>query len=105
MKLPKTLQRHCPHCNKHTEHGVGQSKKRGRNATHPMSRGSRSRLEARGRARGHGNTGRYSRPAVASFKMTGKKMSKKTDLRYTCKSCKKQHMQSTGIRAKKVEFA
>lgn len=105
MKLPKTLQRHCPFCNKHTEHGAGQSKKRGRNATHPMSRGSKMRQFARGSGnRGYGNSGRYSRPAIASFKMTGKKLSKKTDLRYTCKICKKAHVQKEGLRAKKVEF-
>jgi len=31
-------------------------------------------------------------------------MSKKTDLRYECKECKKTHMQKKGFRAKKVEF-
>lgn len=104
MKFPKVIKRHCPHCNKHTEHGVAQSKKRGRSQSHPMSRGSRGRIEKRGDARGHGNTGRYSKPPVASFKMTGKKLSKRTDLRYTCKACKKAHVQRVGMRAKKVEF-
>lgn len=104
MKLPKILKRHCPTCNKHTEHTVTQAKKRGRSQTHPMSRGSRGRIEKRGSARGFGNTGRFSKPAVASFKMTGKKLSKKTDLRYTCKVCKKTHVQATGKRTKKVEF-
>jgi large subunit ribosomal protein L44e len=104
MKLPKTIQRHCPHCNKHAEHGVGQAKKRGRSQTHPMSRGSTGRMEKRGLRRGYGNHGKYSRPAIANFKMTGKKMSKKTDLRFTCKTCKKQHTQANGLRAKKVEF-
>lgn len=106
MKLPKAIQRHCPFCRKHTEHNVNQAKKRGRNATRPMSRGSQNRqkLRHRGVDIGFGNKGRYSRPAIASFKMTGKKMTKKTDLRYTCKICKKTHGQSEGIRAKKVEF-
>jgi ribosomal protein L44E len=61
-------------------------------------------MEKRGLRRGYGNHGKYSRPAIASFKMTGKKMSKKTDLRYTCKGCKKTHVQPEGFRAKKVEF-
>ncbi len=104
MKRPKLTQRHCPSCRKHTEHTVGQAKKRGRSQTHPMSRGSTGRMEARGLRRGYGNQGKYSRPAIASFKMTGKKMTKKTDLRFACKTCKKQHVQATGIRAKKVEF-
>jgi large subunit ribosomal protein L44e len=104
MKLPKTTQRHCPYCNKHTEQTVGQAKKRGRSQTHPMSRGSTGRMEARGLRRGYGNHGKYSRPPIASFKMTGKKLSKKTDLRYSCKTCKKQAVQASGIRTKKVEF-
>ncbi|MBS3158151.1 hypothetical protein J4206_02600, partial [Candidatus Woesearchaeota archaeon] len=45
-----------------------------------------------------------SKPAVTSFKMTGKKSTKKTDLRFECKECKKQHVQRYGFRAKKVEF-
>jgi ribosomal protein L44E len=36
--------------------------------------------------------------------MTGKKASKKTDLRYECKICKKTHMQRKGFRTKKLEF-
>ena len=48
--------------------------------------------------------GRYSKPAITKFKMTGKKSSKKTDLRYECSECKKQHTQSKGFRAKKIEF-
>ena len=104
MKFRKVTQRHCPYCNKHTEHTVAQAKKRGRSQTHPMSRGSTGRMEARGLRRGFGNHGKYSRPAIASFKMTGKKMSKKTDLRFSCKVCKKIHVQNGGLRAKKVEF-
>lgn len=104
MKLPKTLNRHCPHCNKHAEHTTKEAKRRGRNKARPMSWGSRNRLRARGSARGTGNTGRFSRPAVASFKMTGKKVTKRTDLRYKCASCNKEHVQKQGIRAKKVEI-
>jgi ribosomal protein L44E len=48
--------------------------------------------------------GRYSKPAITKFKMTGKKSSKKTDLRYECSICKKQHMQKKGFRAKRLEF-
>lgn len=104
MKLPKQTKRHCPFCNAHHEHTVVQAKRRARNQTRPLSRGSRRRLKARGLARGHGNTGRFSKPAVGSWKMTGKKVTKKTDLRYRCKKCKKQHVQASGIRAKKVEI-
>ncbi|MBL7055099.1 50S ribosomal protein L44e [Candidatus Woesearchaeota archaeon] len=101
MKLPKIMKRYCPYCKKHTEHKVGQTKKR---SPRSMTYGSKLRAKRRGVARGMGNRGRYSKPAISKFKMTGKKMSKKTDLRYECKECKKMHMQKKGFRAKKVEF-
>ena len=102
MKVPKLLNRHCPTCNKHTEHKVVQSKKRARNASRPLSFGSVKRVQARGERRGAGNLGRYSKPTKP--KMVGKKLTKKTDFRYECSSCHKQHMQAKGIRAKKVEI-
>lgn len=104
MKIPKEVRRHCPFCNAHHRHTVQESKRRGRNQTRPLSRGSRHRLRRRGLARGMGNTGRFSRPPVGRRKMMGKKSTKKTDLRYRCKNCKKMHAQKQGIRAKKVEI-
>jgi len=101
MKLPKSVKRFCFHCKKHTEHKVMQNKKK---AASSLSYGSKVRARLRGKARGFGNKGRYSKPAVTAFKMTGKKLTKKTDLRYECKECKKVSMQRKGIRAKKVEF-
>ena len=101
MKIPKLVMRYCPYCKKHTEHKVMQSKKKNPS---PLTRGSKYRARKRGLARGYGNRGRYSRRAVSKWKMSGKKKSKKTDLRYECKICSKQHMQKKGIRAKKVEF-
>lgn len=101
MKIPKMVKRYCPHCKKHTEHKISQNKKK---APSSLSYGSKIRARRRGKARGHGNLGRYSKPAVTQFKMTGKKQTKKTDFRYECKVCKKMHMQDHGIRLKKVEF-
>ncbi|MFH1849208.1 MAG: 50S ribosomal protein L44e [archaeon] len=101
MKLPKIVRRHCPYCKKHTEHKVTQNK---RKEASPFSYGSKNRARKRGQARGVGNRGRYSKPAVTKFKMTGAKVSKKTDLRYSCKDCKKSHVQRQGFRAKRVEF-
>lgn len=101
MKLPKTMKRHCPFCKKHTKHKVMQSKKR---APSSFKYGSKSRARKRGQSRGIGSRGRYSKPAMSKWKMTGKKQSKKTDLRYVCSECKKTHAQKTGFRAKKVEF-
>ena len=101
MKLPKTRKKYCPYCKKHTEHKVAQNKK-GKPGS--MTYGSKTRAKLRGKARGKGNRGRYSKPAISKFKMTGKKQSKKVDLRFTCAVCKKTHVQNKGFRAKKVEF-
>ena len=101
MKIPKTLKRFCRKCKKHTDHKVAQNKKK--NAS-PLTHGSKVRARKRGLAKGTGNLGRYSKPAVTKFKRTGAKNTKKTDLRYTCNVCKKTSMQSKGIRSKKVEF-
>ena len=102
MKKPKTIKRLCPYCKKHTEHKMTQAKRR--TNTHPLSKGSKKRLRRRGLARGIGNLGKISRGAISSFKMTGKKATKKTDFRFECKECKKSHQQKSGIRAKRVEF-
>ena len=101
MKFPKTLNRYCPYCKKHTEHTVSITKKKS-----PISLryGSKVRARKRGQARGKGNLGRYSKPAISKFKMTGKKATKKTDFRFQCKICKKMHVQRQGFRAKKIEF-
>lgn len=101
MKIKKAVKRYCPYCKKHTGHKVAQNKKKNPGS---LTYGSKVRAKLRGSARGHGNLGRYSKPAISKFKMTGKKTTKKTDLRYECKECKKTHMQSSGIRAKRVEF-
>ncbi len=82
-------------------HKVAQNKKQ---AASSFTKGSKYRARQRGQARGTGNMGRYSKPAVTQFKRTGKKPTKKTDLRYSCKECQKSHMQKKGIRAKRVEF-
>ena len=101
MKIPKSTQRYCKYCRKHTEQKVSQNKKR---AASSLTRGSKYRARLRGRARGTGNLGRYSKPAVTQFKRTGAKNTKKTDLRYTCSVCKKMSSQPSGMRAKKVEL-
>jgi len=101
MKIPKSMKRYCPNCKKHTEHKVAQTK---RGQPRPLSHGSKYRARLRGQARGMGNLGRYSKPAITKFKRTGKKATKKTDLRYQCSVCKKQTTQKRGIRAKRVEF-
>ena len=101
MKIPKTRNTYCPKCKKHTEHKVSQTKKKQASS---LTYGSKVRARRRGKARGTGNQGRYSKPAVTKFKLTGAKQSKKTDLRYECKECKKIHLQKKGKRARRVEF-
>jgi large subunit ribosomal protein L44e len=101
MKLPKTTRRYCPHCKKHSMHRITVNKKKN---PRTMTYGSKVRARKRGQARGIGNMGRYSKPAISKFKMTGKKSSKKTDFRYECSTCKKQHVQKEGYRIKRVEF-
>ena len=93
--------RYCKHCGKHTEHKITMNKRR---TASPLKRGSKYRAKSRGLAKGHGNLGRYSKPAVTKFKLTGAKTTKKTDLRYACTVCKKISTQKKGIRAKRVEF-
>jgi ribosomal protein L44E len=102
MKIKKTVKRYCRFCRKHTEAKVSLAKKRGRNAAHPMSRGSENRVMRRGLRRGAGNLGRFSKPPKP--KMSGKKLSKKTDLRYTCKVCNKTQTQGSSVRSKKLEL-
>jgi len=101
MKLPKIIKRYCPYCKKHTQHAYGFAKKKNPSS---LTYGSKIRAKRRGSARGKGNQGRYSKPAISKFKMTGKKASKKHDLRYTCKECKKSHIKTKTFRAKKIEF-
>ncbi len=103
MKLPKTAKVYCKKCKKHTEHKIAEAKRKGAFATHTLARGSKPRSKARGLL-GKGNLGRRSRKAITQFKMTGKKQTKKIDLRYECMTCKKKSTRGEGFRAKKIEF-
>ena len=104
MKKPKLMKRYCAHCKKHTEHKVAEAKNRGRSKANPLSRFGLRRLLDRGLRRGAGNQGKFSKPPIKSWKSTGKKTTKKTDLRYTCPECKKTSVQTKGVRTKKIEL-
>lgn len=104
MKIPKAVKRHCPKCNKHTEQKVQESKNRGRSKAHPLSKFGSRRLTDRGVRVGAGNQGKFSKPAIKNWKMVGKKLSKKADLRYACSVCKKTSVQVAGTRTKKLEL-
>lgn len=102
MKIPKTMKRLCKHCKKHTIQKVTQAKRKSPSSAKPLGKSAKKRT---GFGKGHGNLGKYgSKPPIGSFKMTGKKLSKKTDLRYQCSECKKSSVQASGTRAKRVEF-
>lgn len=104
MKVPKKMRKYCPKCKTYREMSVSISKTRGKNATHPLSRGSRARMRKRGLDRGCGNRGSISRGAISSWKMYGAKTSKKLNLTLKCKECGKCIILS-GPRAKRVEVA
>lgn len=104
MKLPKQRKKYCPYCKKHEQHKIIEGKKKTRGTAHPLSHGSKKRIKGRGRI-GTGNNGKYSKPAISKWRMTGVKNSKKIDLRFQCGTCKKQHVLGNGgFRARKVEF-
>jgi len=104
MKIPKTIKRHCAKCKKHTEHKVAESKNRGRSKAHPLSKFGGRRLKDRGERVGAGNQGKFSKPPIKNWRRTGKKLSKKTDLRYVCSVCKTASVQKKGTRTKKLEL-
>jgi ribosomal protein L44E len=89
MKFPKTTKRFCPKCKKKTEHKiklVSSGAKRG-----SLKRGSILRAKKRGLGIGIGNKGKWgSKPAVSKFKRKTK-TNKKTNIMYTCQTCKKSH--------------
>ena len=103
MKLPKQTKRHCPYCKKHTLQTITIAKQKSRSATHPLSRGSTKRLKARGLRSGFGNKGKYSKPAVKSWKRKTK-VTKRLTVMYTCTECKKSKGIKKAIRTGKIEI-
>ena len=101
MKIPKETKRYCPYCKKRTDQKiklVSTGAKRG-----TLTRGSISRARARGLGRGIGNKGKWgSKPAVSKFKRKTK-TTKKTNIMYTCQTCKKSKYQKKGIRSGKQQ--
>ena len=102
MKIPKETKRYCPTCKKHTSHLVSIAKQKSRSATHPLSRGSNSRLESRGLTSGFGNKGRYSRRPPKEQKMKSK-VTKRFTIMYKCAVCGKAKGIKKGIRAGRIE--
>jgi len=68
-----------------------------------MSRGSTSRVRARGLNRGTGNKGRYSKPPIKKWKRKSKS-TKRMSILYTCTVCKKSKGIKKAIRAGRIEI-
>ena len=103
MKLPKETKRYCPYCKKHTVQVISTAKQKSRSSSHPLSRGSTSRIKARGLNRGYGNKGRYSKPAVKAWKRKTK-LTRRITLLYKCKECKKSKVIKKAIRSGRIEI-
>jgi ribosomal protein L44E len=101
MKLPIKINRYCPKCNKKTEQKISVAKQKSRSSTHPMSRGGKSRLRARGLTSGPGNHGKYSMPPPKNRKMKSKSTKRLTVL-YTCSVCKKAKGIKKAIRTSRI---
>jgi large subunit ribosomal protein L44e len=103
MKLPKETNRYCPKCGKHTKHKIDTAKQKSRSSSHPMSRGSMSRTKLRGERSGMGNLGRYSKPAVKSWKRKTK-VTRRMTITYKCSECGKMKGKKKSIRAGRIEI-
>lgn len=101
MKLPKKTNRFCPYCKKKTEQKidlVSTGHKRG-----TLTWGSKSRARARGKNRGMGNLGRYSKKAIKAWKRKTKATTRKV-LIYTCTVCKKSKQSNKSRRVSKIQI-
>ncbi len=103
MKLPKETTRYCPTCKKHTVQVVSTQKQRSRSTAHPLSRWGTSRVESRSYRSGFGNLGRFSKPAVKSWKRKTK-VTKRITVMYKCKTCGKMKGMSSAIRSSRIEI-
>ena len=91
MKFPKEIRTFCSTCKKHTLQTVELSKKKTRGSmTHGMRRFDR-------KMRGYGSFPKENPKGR-------EKPTRKLDLRYVCKECKKKHSIGKGFRVKKLEL-
>lgn len=90
MKVPKDMRTHCPHCHKHTLHGVSLYKK---GTQRTGSLGARRHAEDK---KGYGG---QKFPELIRTAKTTKKMS----MKLKCKECGKQLVRP-GIRLRKFEI-
>lgn len=91
MKIPKSQNRFCKYCRKHTAHTVAEAKRRTRREDTKSQRRFRRKLAGYGSFPKENPKGR-------------EKATHKIDLRYKCSECGKSHTTGEGFRIKKVEF-
>ncbi len=91
MLIPKTQNRYCPFCRKHTPHTVEEAKRHTRRESSKSQRRFRRKLAGYGSFPKENPHGR-------------EKATRKTDFRYVCTVCKKKHAIGNGFRVKKIEF-
>lgn len=103
MKLPKETRRYCPYCKVHTAQQVLTQKQKSRSTAHPMSRWGTQRVKLRSYRSGFGNMGRFSKPAVKSWKRKTKS-TKRITILYKCKKCSKIKGISSAIRSSRIEI-
>ncbi len=103
MKLPKETRRYCPYCKEHTVHNIDIAKQKARSSAHPLSRWSTKRSKQRGVRAGMGNLGRFSKPAVKSWKRKTK-VTRRITINYKCKKCGKIHNIKKAIRSARIEI-
>jgi|SRR3989344_8413504 len=99
MKVPKETKRFCKFCNKRTKQKIDLVSTGSRRAT--LKRGSKERAAKRGQASGKGSHGRYSKPAVKSWKRKTKSTTKKV-LIYKCSECGKKLHAKKGRRVSRL---
>ncbi|MBI5061348.1 MAG: 50S ribosomal protein L44e [Candidatus Aenigmarchaeota archaeon] len=91
MIIPKTQNKYCPYCRKHTPHTVEESKRRPRRETGKGQRRFRRKMKGYGSFPKENPKGR-------------EKPTRKLDLRYKCSACGKKHTVGKGFRVRKTEF-
>ena len=90
MKRPGKFNTYCPFCRTHTEHEIEKVKKGKTTGLHWIDREKARRSRV-------GNMGKFSKVPG------GDKPTKKINVRYRCRTCKKAHLRK-GIRAAKFEL-
>ncbi len=100
MKIPKVTKRFCKFCNKRTEQKIDLLSTGAKRAT--LKRGSKERAGLRGGGvTGKGSHGKYSKPAIKSWKRKTKATTKKV-LIFKCSVCSKSTQTKKGRRVSKL---